>query len=66
MPRQDLAKFIRAFISNRVDYRGGLLSGLPKKNGREDQFIQNAVATDPKTRHSAQGVDQASEYRISI
>jgi len=40
----DAEKFVRAFVSSRLDYCNALLIGIPSKNIKQLQYIQNCGA----------------------
>lgn len=42
--KPDLEKVIHAFISSRIDYCNGLLTGIPGKAIKQFQLIQNTAA----------------------
>ena len=44
LSKADLERLIHAFISSRLDYCNGLLSGLTKEAVKQLQYIQNAAA----------------------
>ena len=44
LSKADLERLIHAFISSRLDYCNGLLTGLTKQAVRQLQYIQNAAA----------------------
>ena len=44
MSKPDLERLIHAFVSSRLDYCNGLLTGLSKQAVRQVQYIQNAAA----------------------
>lgn len=44
MSQDDQEKLIHAFVSSRLDYCNGLLTGISQKNIKQLQLIQNAAA----------------------